>query len=191
MTIALPNKTIFSDPNDSNSSWQNTFMGRIYDKEPFASKAGYCRLLAFLNCIERDMASFDNLKAARGRMFTPLMAKKFLRLIRADMAKFNVAPATDYKPLGDLQPRNMYEVIGWLHIIEQTLFLIKATYNIHYHTKRGAFGFDTWCKYTAEDFNFDEFVPYGGETTLGVEADIHEGATAAIERIDSLSAAML
>ncbi len=190
MTNQLP-QIVLPDPNNSNSPWQHTFMGRFYDKEPFASEAGYCRLLVFLNCIERDMASFDNLKAARGRMFTPLMAKKMLRLIRADMAKFNVAPATDYEPLGYLQPRNMYEVIGWLHIIEQMLFLIKATFNIHYWTKRGEFGFDTWCKYTAEEFNFDEYVPYGGETTLHVEVDIEAGAVAAIERIDSLSERML
>ena len=190
MSDQLPNKPIIGDTNHDDPCWQNIFMSCVNDREPFASAAGYCRLLEFLNCIERDLAAFDNLKSAR-KLLPPLMARKFFRVIKAEMDQFNVVPAADYLPPTDLQGFDTYAVMGWLHIVEQTLFLIKSTYNIHYYIKRGEFGFDTWCKYTAEDFNFDECVPYDGELTPEQDALVDIGITAAINRIDLLSNRML
>jgi hypothetical protein len=192
MTIALPQRTIvIGDPNDPNPPWQNILMRRVYEKDPFASEAGYSRLLVCLNCIERDLEAFDNLQAARKLMLPRLMAKKFLRLIRADLEKSNVSPADDYKPLAELQVLDTLAVMGWLHIVEQTLYMIKSTYSIRYNFKPSKFGSETWCKYSISKFNFDQLVPYVGEFTPEQEVLVEAGAVAAVERIDSLSTAML
>lgn len=190
MTDQLPNKPFMGDTIVDDLCWQNIFMSRVNDREPFASAAGYCRLLEFVNCIERDLAAFDNLTSAR-KLLPPLMARKFFRVIKSDMGKLKIAPAAVYKPLTDLKGLDTYAVIGWLHIVEQMLFLIKSTYNFHYYTKRGEFGFDTWCKYAADDFNFYEDVPYDGELTTEQDALVEIGIAAAVERIDILSDRML
>ncbi len=192
MTDQSPKKTIIiGDPNDPNPPWQDILMRRVHERDPFASEEGYGCLLVFLNCIERDLAAFDNLKAARKLMRPPLMVKKFFGLIRADMKKSNIAPADDYVPLSDLLALDTFAVIGWLHIVEQTLYVIKSTYSIRYNFKRSTFGSDTWCKYSIVKFNFDEHVPYDGDLTPEQEVLVEAGAVAAVERIDSLSERIL
>lgn len=187
-------KPIIGWIDDGEPDWGNDIMSRVDEREPFATKAGYCRLLLFLQCVENEILAFENLDGAR-KLLPPLMSEKFSCLIRADVQKFNVAATPDYRPPSEIQDFETYSVVGWLLVVQRMLFNIKFIYNGHYFTKLGEFGYDTWCKYTAEYFdvamNRALDIYYDGELTPEQEAQLDVGRAAAVERLDHLSAAML
>jgi hypothetical protein len=194
MTDQTKQKPLIGWIDDGKPDWGNKIMGRVDDREPFATQAGYCRLLSFLQCVENDIIAFENLKDAR-KLLPPLMSEKFFRLIRADIKKFNVSATPDYRPLSDIQGCQTYSVVGWLLVIQRMLFNIKFIYNGHYWTKLGEFGHDTWCKNPAKDFdvamNRALDIYYSGELTREQEAQLDVGRAAAVERLNHLSATML
>jgi hypothetical protein len=194
MINQLPPKPLIGWLGEDVPSWGNFIMNRVNDREPFATKAGYGRLLSLLHCIDQDTAAFKNLEEARA-ILPPLMSDNLFPIIRAEAKLFNLGAAAYNSPPGEFQAFEAYSVVGWLMVVQRMLYNIKTVYNMHYWVKLGEFGYDTWCAYTAEDFAHAMWnaldIYYDGGLTPEQETLLDVGRAAAVERIYTLSDQMI